>query len=387
MHKIVFYPVNNGDCSQIILDNGKRILLDYRQHPSGIDSNKPEIDLSSTLKSELKASNRENFDVVAFTHADKDHIEGSTEFFYLEHATKYQEEGRIKIDELWVPAAMVLESATNDEQSNEFVILRQEARYRLKEGKGIKIFSKPAELVTLMANYDIGPNDRDHLIVDAGSLVSTFDLETDGVEFFCHSPYIKHCDKGATKEIRNEAALIFNVRFKYNNLIYNMFAVGDSTSEVLADIVNITESHARNDRLGWNLFSVPHHCSYLALATEGEKGKEKTKPIEEVQRLLRYGKKNSYIVSSSKPIGSNKDAYDQIQPPHVQAKNTYIDYLEEAGGRKFLVTMEEPNWINPKPLKFEITAGGLSLSKAIVSGSATAAAASPARAGIDNDKV
>lgn len=342
MHKINFYPVNNGDCAQIILDNGKRILLDFRQHPSGTNSDKPEIDLTYTLRKDLKAASRDNFDVVIFTHADKDHIEGSTDFFHLDYAAKYQGEERIKMDEMWVPAAMVLESATNDEQSNEFVILRNEARHRLKEGKGIKIFSKPEELVKVMADYGIGENERDYLIVDAGTIVDTFNLENDGVEFFCHSPYKKHCEDGATKEIRNEASLIFNVRFKYKELIYDMFAVGDSTCEVLADIVNITEYHNRKDRLSWNLFSVPHHCSYLALAPDGKKGDKKTVPIDEVQRLLRYGKKNSYIISSSKPIGNDTEAYEQIQPPHVQAKNTYKNFLEEIDGRKFLVTMEQP---------------------------------------------
>lgn len=381
MHKINFYPVNNGDCSQIILDNGKRILLDFRQHPSGTDQDKPEIDLSYTLRVDLKAASRDNFDVVIFTHADKDHIEGSTEFFYLECAAKYQGEDRVKMDEMWVPASMVLESATNDEQSNEFVILRNEARHRLKQGKGIKVFSKPDELVKIMADYGIGENERDYLIVDAGTLVDTFDLQNDGVEFFCHSPYKKHCEDGVSKEIRNEAALIFNVRFKYKELIYDMFAVGDSTCEVLADIVNITEYHKREDRLGWNIFSVPHHCSYLALTTSGEKGDKKTVPIDEVQRLLRYGKKNAYMISSSKPIGSDAEAYSQTQPPHVQAKNTYKEYLDEMGGRKFLVTMEQPNKINPKPMKFEITMGGLSLAVAVVSGASIAAAASPARAG------
>jgi len=382
MHKINFYPVGNGDCSQIVLDNGKRILLDYRQHPNALDPTKPEINLSLSLKSELKAANRDNFDVVMFTHADNDHIEGSTEFFELNHADKYQGEGRIKIDELWVPAAMLLEEAENSKQSDEFIILRQEARYRLKKGSGIKVFSKPNELIEWMESVGIDPDTRSHLFIDAGTIVDTFNIDSDGVEFFCHSPYMKHCDdNGVTKEIRNEASLIFNIRFNYNGHIYDMLAVGDSTSEVLADIVNITEYHGREDRLEWNLFNIPHHCSYLALAPDGEKGENITTPIDEVKKLLRYGKKNSYLVSSSKPINNDKEAYEQTQPPHVQAKNTYVNYLEEVGGRKLFVTMEEPTRINPKPIKFEITAGGLSKVVAVTSGASIAAAAAPNRAG------
>ncbi|RLA54510.1 MAG: hypothetical protein DRR42_01635 [Gammaproteobacteria bacterium] len=382
MHTIKFYPVNNGDCSQILLDNGKRILIDYRQPANGADPKKPEIDLSKTLRDELAKASRSDFDAVIFTHADLDHIEGSTDFFYLEHAKRYQGEGRIHINELWVPAAFVLESVTNDELSNEFPILRAEARHRLKAGAGIKVFSKPPELVKYLESEGIGANDRDDLIVDAGTIVDTFSIDGDGVEFFCHSPYKKHCEDGASKELRNEAALIFNIRFKYGSYEYDMFAVGDSTSDVLADIVNITEAHGREDRLAWNLYSVPHHCSYLALAPDGEKGDTKTTPIEEVRRLLGYGKKNGYIVCSSKPIGSDKEAYEQIQPPHVQSKNTYEESLKEVSGRKFLVTMEEPNRIHPKPLEFKITAGGLSLSTTGAVAATTAAASStPARAG------
>ena len=39
----------------------------------------------------------------------------------------------------------------------------------------------------------------------------------------------------------------------------------------------------------------------------------------------------------------------------MQAKNTYVEYLSEVGGRRFLVTMEEPNRIRPRPIVFEIS--------------------------------
>ena len=29
MHQVKFYPVGNGDCSQIVLENGTRLLFDY----------------------------------------------------------------------------------------------------------------------------------------------------------------------------------------------------------------------------------------------------------------------------------------------------------------------------------------------------------------------
>lgn len=381
IHKVIFYPVGNGDSSQIILSAGKRILFDYCHHKEGGNDNDLYIDLASHLKDELKKSQRDFFDVVAFTHADVDHIKGSTEFFELQHAEKYQGDGRIKINELWVPAAILLEQATNDHQSNEFVILRQEARYRLLEGKDIRVFSKPKELMDWLRpklkERGLAETARDHLFVDAGTLVRSFDLTADGVEFFCHSPFIKHCEEGDI--IRNKAALIFSVRFRADGELYDYLAVGDSEWDVLEDIVNITSYHKNMDRLEWNLFNLPHHCSYLSLSDE--KGVKHTEPKEKIKDLLLNGRKDAYMVSSSKPIFKDNNAYQQVQPPHIQAKNTYEDYLKKVNGRKILVTMEEPNAAMPKPLEFEIGRYGVTFKTSGKTGAAAIVSTTPPRAG------
>lgn len=89
MHKVVFYPVGNGDTSQIILADGRRILMDYRHLTSAEDDKGPTINLKKRLKKELDDAGKKSFDVVAFTHGDSDHISNSTEFFELQHAAKY----------------------------------------------------------------------------------------------------------------------------------------------------------------------------------------------------------------------------------------------------------------------------------------------------------
>ena len=59
---------------------------------------------------------------------------------------KYQGGDRVPIPELWVPAAMLLEEGTHENRADEFIIWRQEARHRLRQGKGIRVFSKPEKL-------------------------------------------------------------------------------------------------------------------------------------------------------------------------------------------------------------------------------------------------
>lgn len=377
MHQVIFYPVGNGDTSQIILGNGKRILFDYRHQKNGEAEDTPVIDLRQRLLDELDEAGRDYFDVVAFTHGDKDHIQNSTEFFELLHAQKYQGDGRIKIRELWVPAAMVLDTATNDQQSDEFVIWRREARHRLKEGNGIRVFSKPEMLKDWLEENGLSLDDVRHLITDAGEIVPGFSLSADDVEFFCHSPFVKHVDEG--DDLRNDAALIFNVRFRQTGQHYDYLAVGDTTWEVLEDIVHTTKYHGNEDRLAWDLYNIPHHCSYKALSDE--KGETETSPKPQVEELLRMGKEGAYVVSSSHPIQDTKAGREQEQPPHIQAKKCYQRYLNEVRGCKLLVTMEEPDTKKPEPIKFVISSDGIALKKKAVTAAAIITSAPAPRAG------
>jgi hypothetical protein len=350
--QVIFYPVGNGDTSQIVLDNGKRLLFDFHHQQKTEEDGS--FNLWDHLKGDLKKAKRDYYDVVALTHGDSDHILNSTEFFELRCAEKYQGNGRTKIAELWVPAAMILESGTAEQQKDEVFIWRREARFRLKEGKGIRVFSRPDKLKDWLEANGLRFEDRRHLITDAGQLVPGLSLANDGVEFFCHSPFIKHVDEGDV--LRNEASVIFQVRFEVDGTQFNYLAVGDSEHSVLDDIVAITKYHGNDHRLDWDLYNIPHHCSYLALGLD--KGQKKTEPTANVAELLRHGQSGAYIVSSSNPIGNDKGAYEAAQPPHVQAKNTYEEFLNEVDGRRFVVTMEHPSSAKPEPIVFEISGSG-----------------------------
>lgn len=377
MHQVIFYPVGNGDTSQVILENGKRILMDFRHLQKAEEDDGLEIDLAARLREELQEAKKDSFDVVAFTHGDADHISGSTDFFELLHAEKYQGGDRIPIPELWVPAAMLLEEVDQESRSKEFAIWRAEARHRLRKGEGIRVFSKPEMLKDWLESQGLTVDDRRDLIIDAGKIVPTFDLETDGVEFFCHSPFIKHVDEG--DDMRNACALIFNVRFKAGTETFDYLAVGDTEWGVLEDIVEATQAHGNDDRLRWDLFNIPHHCSYKALSDE--KGDTETKPKDGVVTLLNSGCESAYIVCSSKPIDDDGAAHEQEQPPHVQAKRCYLTHLANVSGAEFLVTMEEPSRKAPEPIVFEIGSAGITRRRKAKIGAAAVISRPAPRAG------
>jgi hypothetical protein len=105
-----------------------------------------------------------------------------------------------------------------------------------------------------------------------------------------------------------------------------------------------------------------------------------------VKELLLYGKPNAYMVSSSYPIPDSKDMYEEKQPPHIQARKAYENHLQQVRGRKFVVTMEEPNAAKPEPITFEVSVGGISWLKAIA-GAPAILNSSPPRAGLSGTTV
>ena len=348
MSDIMFFPVGNADTCLLTTDNGRQLLFDFAAPKNQGDDDK-RIDLEKELKDRLDEGGRDYYDVVSFSHLDKDHFAGSSEFFYLEHAKKYQGEGRIYINEMWVPAATILESRW--EQSTEGRIVQAEARHRLKAGKGIRVISEPKALDKWLSDNGIDPDERRDLIVTAGNLMPGFDLEEAGAEIFVHSPFSYQHDDN-TEVDRNAESSVFHLTLQDGTESVKVLLTGDVQHDVLEDIVRTSEKHGNSDRLEWDVMKVPHHCSYLSLGPD--KGTDETEPTDDVARLYeQYGREGAIIVSPSNVIPES----DETQPPHKQAAKYYAKVADQKEG-KFRVTMEHPTKEDPKPLEVEVRGYG-----------------------------
>ena len=342
MPKLTFYPLGNADCCLIDLENGHKILFDYADVRDSDDDDDLRIDLPEKLREDLEEAKKDSYNVVAFTHADEDHIKGFSEFFYLEHAEKYQDEDRIKIDTLWVPAAIILETSPSTEDHK---ILRREARHRLKEGEGIRVFSKPELLEKWLKKQGLKLKDREDLITNAGQTVPGYDKSSEGVEFFVHAPFSESIEDEEIE--RNEASLVVQATFKIEDEETQLIMGADIDHEVWTDIVRVTQHHNRNDRLKWDIFKISHHCSYKSLSDT--KGTTKTSPVSKVKWLFEQGEEKAILVSTSDQIPT----VNTTQPPHRQAANYYKDVAKGIDG-EFKVTMEHPKKSAPEPLVITI---------------------------------
>lgn len=350
MTKITLYPLGNADCCLIRLDNDKLFVFDYADMHNPDDSEDKRMPLKEAFDADIGWPKRNYVDVMAFTHGDDDHVCKAPERFWLEHAEKYQGDDRVKINELWVPAALIVEEGCDDCTR----IIRQEARFRFLSKSGIRVFARPEHLKDWLEEQGQRLEDYKHLIVDAGTVVPGFTLENDGIEFFAHSPFAERTEDGLLD--RNDNCLVLQATIRVNGTDTRFLITADSVSECWQKIVRITRAHANERRLAWDIFKLPHHCSYLSMATEKEE--YKTKPNEEFAWLLKQGTQRSIMVSTSWPIPDGTED----QPPHVETYRCYKDTANELDA-DLVVTMENPSKTSPKRTVITLDRNGATLEK------------------------
>lgn len=366
-HTLTFFPLGNADCCRINLNGGKQLLFDYADMKCYDDPEDKRIALPDELRKDLDG--RGYYDVVAYTHLDRDHVNGSSDFFYFEHAAKYQSKDRIKINELWVPACVILEDNVEDCAR----AIRQEARYRLEKGSGIRVFSRPALLKEWLEERGLSLESRAHLITDAGTTIPNWSMAVEGVEFFVHSPFASRLDDSEVID-RNGDCLVLHASFLIGDTVTKAFLGGDTKQEPLEEMIRITRFHNREERLESDIVKIPHHSSYLSLSQE--KGEDITVPTENIGYFYDNKMDTRVIfVSSSRPIPA--DDNDAL-PPHRQAVK-YYKSRKQLGD--FKITMQHPSESDPKPLVIKITEKKGSIVQAVVPGALAAVSASSPRAG------
>lgn len=370
MHTLTFYPLGNADTLFVDLECGRVLIVDYADMRNPADKFDLRWDIKSDIGSKLKEKARADVDVFCITHLDDDHIRGAADFFYLEQAPKYQTEGRYKIKELWVPAGAITEDGAEDDSR----VWRQEARHRLINGERIRVFGRPDRLKDWLKTKDLTLESRQHLITDAGKLIPGFSKTTDGVEFFLHSPHAYRINEREVED-RNQDCVVMQATFSSGGAETRIILSGDATWETMQDIVSISKDHSNQARLGWEVFKLPHHCSYLSLSDE--KGTTKTDPKPLIKEWYQMAPLKAITIATSDIIGTT----DQSQPPHFQAKNYYLDVVNKVFG-KFLVTMEHPNTNSPKPLVINIDGFGPSVESIVLGGTGASITQTPPRAGL-----
>lgn len=263
-----------------------------------------------------------------------------------------------------MPAALIVEEGSEDATR----VIREEAKHRFLNKKGIRVFSRPEHLKDWLEKRGEKLEDYLHLIVDAGRVVPGWMLDSQGIEFFVHSLFAERTENGVLD--RNANCLVMQAVIRAGSEDTKVLITGDITHEELDKIVAVTKKHKNEHRLAWDIYDIPHHCSYLSLGPE--KGDSKTEAAENIDWLLQQGSDKGIMVCSSKEIPSESDKH----PPHVEAYKRYKDTANELDA-DLEVTMEWPTKAAPGRMIVEITEAKAKLKKTSI-GASTAVVSSVA---------
>ncbi len=172
-------------------------------------------------------------------------------------------------------------------------------------------------------------------------------------EFFIHGPFKQSLIDSNAEADRNSSSIILQARFKsHKDDDWSGFFLsgGDADHYRWKEVLEKSKKYGNEDKLDWDLFQTPHHCSWtyfndVPYSDEGNDSPQKTS-----LEFLDYGRSGAFIVASSKKIVNNED-----NPPHHAAKKEYIKKVDK---ENFLNTNVNVSEKKPQPIVFETDVSG-----------------------------
>jgi len=334
---MTFFPVGNGDMTLIQTKTNKYIMIDCNIRNAENDDKI--YDCNEYLQDNLPIDDGQIYlDAFFLTHSDNDHCRGIRDYFNL-CAPEDSDDDKIRIDELYVPAKLMMDETHYNEDAD---AIREEAQRRL-DLLGTDEADTPGNRIKIVG-YSKELKDYADAIVPAGETISDINGNMDyGAEIFVLRP-VKKANDDEESDV-NDCTASFKITFEINGGTYVAIIGGDLKCENWKEVIEL------NPDMTFDLLLAPHHCSWHAVSSE-DTHTGKADPV--IEEFLEKSKENAYVVSSSKVIKRDGD-----NPPSYRAKNVYIKNLKKQD--RFKCTAEYPNADDPKPLTFKITGQGFSI--------------------------
>lgn len=351
MSKIKFYPVDNGDTVLIKVDK-TTIQID-----ANIRSNDDCYDVMSDLLDEFSkdGEGKYHLDLFMLTHPDEDHCHGIDTYYYLGDPDKYTDED-LENDLVIIDELMVTPMLFSDATSAPAKALKKEAERRRKLWDENSSDKTKAGNRLVIIGYDGDKKYENVTSYIPGETIKKVNGKSITLlEFFVHSPFKDSLVEGKAEADKNETSIVMQARFKYTSTDTDPAALylfgGDADHYIWEEIQNQSKAHGNDDKLDFDIFMVPHHCSWTYFNDVPYKKGETDEPVESSKDLIKDHKMTgAVIIASSKQIKDDDD-----NPPHYPAKEEYVKLI---GSDKFISLAEEPDSKNPKPVVYEVTSTG-----------------------------
>lgn len=340
---IVFWPVGTGDSTTICVDAENVIQIDLHHLAASDDEDDPRIPIVDRLVALLPKKNKRPYlSVFVLTHPDKDHCQGFKEL-----------REKVSIGEIWFSPRVFREHSSDlCDDAKDFV---KEAKRRVQKtiqnnGKvSSGDFVRIIGYSSLLEEEDYAGFPED-MLSRPGELITGFDGEDRFHVFdaFVHAP-IKEDEED---QERNETSVGLRVQVKEGDKTGQALLLGDLSYPSIRRVFDETKNHKNEDKLKWDVFLAPHHCSKSVMYYKGVGEEEETLKQDILDDIENAAEEIGFVIASCDPIPSKNEPGDN--PPHAKARKRY----EEIAPNGFLCTGEHPNENCPEPIVFEVTAEG-----------------------------
>ena len=185
-----------------------------------------------------------------------------------------------------------------------------------------------------------------------GTLVSSINGDDmDLLEIFIHAPFKGDVSKCKNEDDKNATSIVAQFGFKNekDGIVKHRFLMGGDAEHNIWQ--HILDNNKDEDKLKWNIFLAPHHCSWTFFNDPSNKDEVLTSADEILKKQIGN---NSFIVSSSVGILD-----DDKNPPCYQAKKEYKKRLNTKENFKVTATDNVVDGI-PQPIVFRLNAQGVS---------------------------
>lgn len=355
-HIIKYYPVGNADCTLIKLDNGKTIIVDCQILENLNDDKGKQVmfDVKADLLNELKkdGAGRPFVDLFISTHPHDDHCKGFEGNFFLGDVADYDKDknkDQIIIEELWItPRGMKNNLADTAKE------VRKEAKRRRDLYDANPDFTGSKGNYLRIIGYDQDKDfDSRYCYVPGKTVTSVHGSSLSWLDIFIHAPFKEDVEISKKYDDKNATSIVVQFSFRiegYEGYKSRVLMGGDAEHEIWQHIL---DNNADDEKLKWNIFLSPHHCSW-SFFNESNNKKE-IKPSAEAILNKQIGN-NAHIIASSNEIKN-----DGKNPPCYEAKQEYIKKLK-SGSSHFLNTATHSKVGSiPQPIVFKISEYGKTL--------------------------
>lgn len=341
---LVFWPVETGDSTTIIIDKDNWMQIDIHQLEKSKDENEDSFAIVDRLVEVLPKKNGKPYlAIFALTHPDKDHIKGFGEL--LE---------KVCIGEIWQTPAIFKEHYKNlcdDAEIFKREVLRRVEKVSQKKEDIDKI--DDGDRIRLIGHSSVFEKEKYKDFPEIwrsfpGELIKfNNEIFKESIKVFIHAPF-----KDEEDEERNNVSLSIFISLINEEKKCNALFFADRNYETVKKIFEKTEEKENTDYLYWDILLAPHHCSKKVMFVKENEEDEEVFKEDIMNYFEKYSKENSYLIVSAK-----SDFSDDVgkNPPHLKARKKYEEIMK---ANYFICTHEHPNKENIQPIVFELSEEG-----------------------------